>query len=227
MELLTKSKKAKTVKSGFAPAPGPERPIYELISASEWWKSQCDEFWRTAATGKILLPRLKDAVAELKQSGFEIEAPWLESTAKNLKEFRSGLRSGFGEYEKLVFGAVQAKVNDLVAVSSAEMVSDKDVALVKPLVEVLHTLAQAENAEQSMKNCHTALVSWYETLRSDFLQKDIMSQITKAKDSKSWNWEIMDKAVGELQGVTVHDSFHDFMLTIADFLYTQLHLEVT
>lgn len=228
---MTKAKKAKTMKSGMGgpSSMGPERPVLELMSASPWWKTQSDEFWRTAATSKILVPRLQKAMDDMSMEGFagQMSAEWLETAAANLKEFRQNLRGGYVEFESRVFFVCTEKVNFFMSKKSVEEVDGSQVPLIKPLIDILQLLAEnkADDQGTKAKDSLAKFQSWHDSLKNDFTQKDILAKLEDFRENDTVDWALLQSWVERLQGVALHEEFQACVSSMTCLFFKKLIAE--
>lgn len=227
---MTKPKKAKTMKSGVGGQSGigPERPVMELMSASTWWKSESDEFWRTAATSKILLPRLQKAMDDMSIERFSLQmsAQWLESAAANLKEFRANLRGGYLEFECRLFAVCTEKVNFFMSKQSVDEVDSSDVPLITPLLDVFKVLAENKSDQGAKaKDSLAKLQSWHDRLKNDFTQKDILAKLEDFRKNDTVDWVLLQSWVERLQGVALHEDFQSCLTSMTSLFFEKLIAE--
>ena len=227
---MTKPKKAKTMKSGLPGQSGigAERPVLELMSASAWWKAQSDEFWRTAATAKILLPRLQQAMDEMKVENFvgQMSAQWLERAVANLKEFRQNLRGGFIEFESRVFAVATEKADFFMSKQSVEEVGSSDFPLIQPLLVALEVLAENKSDQGTRaKDSLAKLQSWHDSMKNDFIQRDIIAKLEDFRKNDAVDWAVLQTCVERLQGVVLHEKFQSCIGGMACLFFKKLIAE--
>ena len=198
---MTKSKKPKTLKSGTTAtaSPGPpEKPVQELLAASEWWSEVVNEYYQCAVQSKLLSPKMEETIAKLKEQDFVLSEGGLNSLLENLETYRKSLRKGSaGEFELQLFKVVESQVEKLIALGSVDQVQQHGWAEMLPgLEKALGLLSNQLNAN-ALKD---KLQTWHNGLRSQFAQKAFQDQMTRFLADRTVDWTALSKAFTGIQG---------------------------
>ena len=208
VEFITKSKRARTTKSGVTPGTigNEERAINELITASDWWRKQISDYWRTATSSRLLQPKLLAVTAEMQADGFyaKLEPNWISEAANLVKDFQEGLRGGYGSFTNGLLEILQKKVEEVVKIETAE---DSDSTgssdFIEPILKALKAIGKAYEHQtdplvQKMEN-------WYQKMKATFAQRDFKAALVKARADGNVDWNSLSKSVHQLHVTAVGD----------------------
>lgn len=183
VEFISKNKRARTVRSGVAPvlpSSGPENQIRELFGASVWWTQALDEFWKTAAQSKILIPKMLAEQSKM-SSQLEVNTEWLMEVTQNLPEYKASLRKGVtNEYEKLALGHIQGLVKQILETTTVEEANAKGFTDLLPPLRAAFDVLTPNAAVSSMKEKVSA---WYSSLQGGFAMQSFSQEVSKVENA--------------------------------------------
>lgn len=199
------------MKSGAGgPSNSIERAVFELLSASQWWSSTCDEYWRTAATAKFLGPKLKTCLEEMNTSECS-SREWLLQAFENVKAFRDGLRAGsFEEYESCVFRKISSHLDVLTNCKSVQEARRSGYDLfVEPLETGIALFSSWEGAPQ-MK---AKMTSWVASMSGEYAVENFMALLQGVQETQTIDWGSTSAALESLTGSLASDVQEPFEKT--------------
>lgn len=186
------------MKSGFGGGTHTaERAVFELLSASQWWSTTLDAYWRTASTAKHLAPKLKSCLEEM-NSGEHSSKEWLEASMDNLKTFREGLRAGsYDEYEHILFRKVQSHLDVLTCCKSVHEAKATGYDLfVGPLEKAIDMFSSWEGAPQMKQK----LANWVSSMAGEYAVGNFSSFLESLQDTQSVDWVKLSTILKSLTG---------------------------
>ena len=202
IEFISKAKKARTMKSGQAPlsSSGPEKAIMELLTASQWWSTTLETYWRTAATSKFLGPKLDQAMAALETdecNGRE----WLVQMPATLTSFKEGLRPGaFDDYESKCLNKVKSHVDVLSCCKSIkEARATGYFDFVEPLKDAVKIFSKT--SEGLKLNLEGKLQQWISSMAGDYAVNNFLDLLDASKgSSEPVDWSKFASSLKTLSG---------------------------
>ena len=224
---------AATMKSGmtsatsFSATVSPEHPIVQLVTASEYWQSQCNEYWRTCSRSQVLNPKLQQCLKEAEE-GESTAVPtgeWLKSALANVEDFKAGLRQGsFGQYYEYVYQKLAAAANFVV--KSSEMASLEAMGF-QDAGEILTQGFQLfPDKAPEIARFKEQLASWQVGMKSAFVKQDLVQlaeNLQKDADAASKvDFDSIHQKLKQVQGTTVDKD----MVSSITAMYPLLHKSV-
>lgn len=199
VELLTKNKKAKTMKSGCvgSASSGPEKAVSELISASSWWSDAATEYWKCAVQAQILTPQMDGDISALKDGTFTASPEMISDGIEKYHKYRTSMRKGaYEEFETLFFRLIRDQVEEIIRLPSVSAVKQAgSESLLEPLEKALATFDTKASQEMATK-----LNKWFGVMKAEFAEEAFQTKISKFVESGSVNWDDLVLVVSKLQG---------------------------
>lgn len=227
MELISKSKRAKTLRSGVAPIPnGPDASVRELLNASQWWPSVVDEFVKTAAQTRLKLPQVKEEYEILFSPQFHVTKDWLIGLSLKLPSYRANLRKACMEkLEKKAFEHVsQTLEKGLQTKTVAEATESGISELLEPLQLVLDMYGNfGYKAVPEMK---TALSDWYSGLQGEFAVQAFRREISNVGPDAAVAWDDLAKSWSKMQGAALPNDLLSISMGKLAYLFADLKSKV-
>ena len=222
---MSKSKKPKTSKSGVIPAAQqlPEKCVQELVSASEWWSALVGDYYRCAAQGKILIPKMQESIKNLQDPDFILTEVALKSFLEDVAAFRKALRKGSSdEFEFQLFKVVKAQVEGIVALKTVREVKQKGWDGLLPGLETALGLLSAQMNAAALKE---TLQTWHSDLKGQFAQEAFKVQLDQAFQKNAVDWPALTKAFTAVQGCDLSELRAQWS-EIFLLMFTDIHKQV-
>lgn len=200
VELVTKSKKAKTLKSGTtgSASSAPEKPVQELLAASEWWSEVVNDYFKCAVQAKLLAPKMEETIQKLQEPDFVLSEGGLNSLLEDAETYRKNLRKGSAdEFEFQLFKVVESQVEMLIALGSADEVKQHGWGEMLPGLEKALGLLSSQLNANTLKD---KLQTWHSGLRGQFAQQAFKDLMTRFLADRSLDWTSLAKAFTAIQG---------------------------
>lgn len=203
VEFITKHKRPRTSKSGASSqSSGPESAIRELVNASQWWTEMAEEFWKTAAQSKVLIPVISEECKKLSPT-MTVDAAWLEMITKKLPEYRAALRKGvLDDYEAGIMQVLELLVGKILNTTTADEAKAKGfTALLGPLHLALDVVGiGSSNVVPEMKQ---KLTSWYGVLQEEFAVESFKEEVARIQSNPAnqVDWQAVSLRLSEVNGM--------------------------
>lgn len=199
VELVAKSKRAKTVKSGLTSSnnPGHEKCVQELLMASEFWSSLVKDYYECSVKSKVLTPKMEEQICQLRTVGFQLTAGALRSFLDDLEGYRQSLRKGScDELEFQLFSVVERSVKEILGCKTVEDAQRIGGAEFLSLLERALNMLSSQVTAKALKD---ELSSWHDGLRDQFAQLTFKERINQFLSQNAIDWGSLSTAFFAIQ----------------------------
>lgn len=225
VELITKNKKAKTVRSGVpgAVATGPEASVRELLTASQWWAPAIDEFVRTAAQTRLKWPQLKEDYEILFSPAFKVNQEWLTELLQKLPFYRENLRKEcVVDFEAKAFTHVSSTTDKVLAIKTvAEANSLGFSPLLEPLEQVLDMYGRF-GTYKVVPEMKELLSKWYSGLQAEFAVQTFKEEISTVAADTAVSWDGLSKSWRKMEGAEFPNNLVAILTGKLSYLFQDL-----
>lgn len=197
----------------------------ELLTASTWWSTTLETYWRTAATSKFLGPKLDQAMAALETEECN-SRDWLIQMPSTLMSFREGLRPGaFDDYESKCLNKVKTHVEVLSCCTSIkEARATGYFDFVEPLKEAAKIFSNAK--EGAALDLEGKLQRWVSSMAGDYAINNFFDLLEASKGSAEMvDWGKFSSSLKTLSGSLPANSQEMFEKTkaVLPVMFAEFH----